>query len=117
MSLPHCGLERLAIMFPYVSSSATQMLRLTWSNAMMMAEAQAVIGMRLFGMMGLWPVSSEENSRMISEKFAAIQEGQAAAVKAALQGGDATKVMEAAMRPVRRRTKANVKRLSKLPKG
>lgn len=96
-------------MFPAVSN--TELMQMSWRNSVMMAEAQAVIAMRVFGMFGLWPVNSGENNRMVSEKIAAVQEGQAAAMRAMMRGGDAAKVSEAAMRPVRRRTKANVKRL------
>jgi hypothetical protein len=40
--------------------------------SMMMIAAQSVIQMRLMGIMGLWSVGPQENSRMITEKMEAM---------------------------------------------
>ncbi len=95
-------------MFSFLPPSPGQMMRLGLKSSVMMAEAQAVIAMRMFGMMGMWPVSPGENARMVSEKIAAVQEAQMAVMKAAMNGAS-----PAALRPVRRRTKANAERLAR----
>ena len=100
-------------MFPFAPPSPAQMMRLGLRSSVMMAEAQAVIAMRMFGMMGMWPVSPGENARMISEKLAAVQEAQMAVMKAAMKGASPTTMAEAALRPVRKRTKANAERLAR----
>ena len=98
----------------YISPKlGADLLQMGWRNTVMLAEAQAVITMRLCGMMGFWPVSGGENNRMVTEKLTALQESQAAALRAMLRGGSLAQVSEAAMRPVRRRTRANAKRLSR----
>ena len=85
-----------------------------WANAMqasmIMAEAQAVIAMRVWGMAGLWAVTPQENDRMVSEKFDAYTRAVTAAGQAAMVGSD---VAKAAMKPIRQATRANVKRLAK----
>ncbi|MCL4065285.1 hypothetical protein M3484_01680 [Pseudomonas sp. GX19020] len=100
-------------MFPFLPPSAAQMMRLGLRSSVMMAEAQAVIAMRMAGMMGMWPVSPGENARMVSEKLAALQEAQIAVMKAAMKGASPATMAEAALRPVRRRTKANAERLAR----
>ncbi|WP_134681193.1 antibiotic ABC transporter [Paracoccus ravus] len=83
-----------------------QMARMAW-------ESQIVIAMRTAGMMGLLPQDKAEPSRMVTEKADAANEAMFAALAAAGRGERADKVMAAALRPYRRRTKANVKRLSR----
>lgn len=100
-------------MFPFAPASAAQMMQLGLRSSVMLAEAQAVMAMRLFGMFGLWPVAPQENSRMVTEKIAAMHESQAAAFRAVMKGASAAGVAEAALRPVRRRTRANAGRLAK----
>ena len=78
-----------------------------------MAESQAVIGLRMAGMAGLWPMGQAENSRMIHEKLAAATQSQQAALRSAMSGGSLPEIARAAMKPVGRRTKANVRRLAK----
>lgn len=84
-----------------------------------MAESQTVIGLRMAGMAGLWPMGQAENSRMIHEKLAAATQSQQAALRSAMSGGSLPEIARAAMRPVGKRTKANVRRLAKnaTPKG
>ena len=100
-------------MFSFLPPSPGQMMRLGLKSSVMMAEAQAVIAMRMFGMMGMWPVSPGENARMVSEKIAAVQEAQMAVMKAAMNGASPAAMAEAALRPVRRRTRANAERLAR----
>ena len=80
---------------------------------MMLAEAQMVIAMRMFGMAGLVPMSPREPTRMVQEKAEAMMQASKAASRAMMSGGGAASVAMAALKPVRRRTRANVKRLTK----
>jgi hypothetical protein len=88
-----------------------------WQGAMtfaaMMAEAQMVIAMRLMGMAGFWNLHPKETSRMVSEKMQAAEEAGRAASGALLSGRSAGAAAIAAVTPVRRRTRANVRRLGK----
>lgn len=82
-----------------------QMARLGW-------DAQMVIALRTAGMMGFVPQDAAEPSRMVQEKADAASEAMQAALRAASRGERADRVMAAAIRPYRRRTRANVRRLS-----
>lgn len=88
-----------------------------WTIWRQMAEismqSQMVIAMRTAGMMGLVRQDAEEPQRMVLEKADAANEALAAALRAAARGKRADQVVEAALRPYRRRTKANARRLSK----
>ena len=81
--------------------------------ATMMAEAQIVISLRLLGIAGVWNTPEDEHRRMFSEKTAAAQEAGLAAARAFASGHKPADVARAAMTPLRRRTKANVKRLTR----
>ncbi|MBD9525478.1 MULTISPECIES: antibiotic ABC transporter [Paracoccus] len=83
-----------------------QMARIGW-------ESQMVIAMRMAGMMGMVPQDAAEPTRMVAEKADAASEAMFAALKSAGRGDRADQVMAAALRPYRRRTKANVRRLTK----
>ncbi len=89
--------------------------RPTLMMGQMMLEAQIVIAIRLMGMAGVLPAASGENARMVSEKTSAIQEAGFAASRAMLAGAAMPAIALAAMKPVRRRTRANVRRLMKPP--
>lgn len=82
----------------------------------MMLESQIVISLRLMGMAGVLPAARGENARMVSEKTAAMQEAGLAASRAMLTGAAMPAIALAAMTPLRRRTKANVRRLMKPPR-
>ena len=88
-----------------------------WANAMqfsyLMAEAQAVITMRMMGMAGVWSVTSTEDSRMISEKVYAMTKATTDATKVAMTGGTVDEIAAAAIKPIRRKTRANARRLGK----
>lgn len=76
-------------------------------------EAQAVVTMRLWGMAGVWSIRPTEPLRMLTEKPAVFVEAAAVASHAALKGRRPDQVARHAMRPLRRTTTANVRRLSK----
>lgn len=79
----------------------------------MMAEAQVVIGLRVLGMMGAIPAARGEKRRMVTEKAAALKEAGRGVTRAMLSGAPGHDIAVAAMKPLRRRTRANVRRLTK----
>ena len=81
-----------------------------WS---MMAEAQTVIAIRTLGMMGVLPASPRENHTMFAEKGPAFVEAAIAAGAAVLTGKTPDQIAHAAIKPIARRTGANVKRLTR----
>ncbi len=85
--------------------------------AMMLAEAQWVIALRMAGMAGFWRMGSGETSRMMSEKLDAGQASARAAMRVGMAGGSASAVALAAIKPLRRRTKANARRLTRAAGG
>jgi len=86
---------------------------LATAYARMGMEANMVMGMRLMGMAGLWAMPSSEIARMIDEKQKAFGDSAMAATRSALAGGSPEAVARAALGPIGRETKANVKRLTK----
>ncbi len=88
-----------------------EMMRVSFSTGMMMIEAQSVITMRLWGMAGLWNLGPGESQRMWTEKAHAARQSGQAATRAVIQGATPGQVALAAIQPVRRKTRANVKRL------
>ncbi len=78
-----------------------------------MAEAQVVIGLRVAGMAGMWPMGQAENDRMLAEKLQAGADAATAVMRSAIAGGSLPDMALAAMRPVGRKTKANLRRLSR----
>lgn len=93
--------------------SPADAIRLSIRTAMMLHEAQMVMGMRLMGMAGMWSVAPSENHRMVKEKIEAACESGMAASRAALSGKSPAQMAEAALAPVSRRTRSNVARLSR----
>ncbi|WP_102226216.1 antifreeze protein [Acidimangrovimonas sediminis] len=90
-----------------------QMMRLGVQTCMMLVEAQWVITLRLWGMAGAWNVSAGENRRMVTEKTTALT-SSAFATHAALVGGAGPAAAAlAGMKPIRTRTRANARRLTK----
>jgi hypothetical protein len=100
-------------MFP----SPAQMMTLSLRLGFMLAEAQMVMAMRMMGMAGLWRVPPSENARMVSEKLVAAQQSATAATRAAMQGKPPAAIADQALKPIRRRTSANVKRLARRGPG
>ncbi len=88
-----------------------------WANAtqigLVMAEAQAVIAMRMMGMAGLWSVTPAEDARMVSEKVHALTKAATDSTLVAMAGGSPEKIATAAIKPIRQKTRANVRRLGK----
>ncbi len=81
--------------------------------AVMMAEAQTVIAFRLTGMAGLWALAPGETTRMMAEKQEAFAESALGASAAVFAGESADRVLDAAVRPLGRRTRANARRLAR----
>lgn len=90
-----------------------QFAQLAQETGEMLAEAHMVITMRVFGMAGLRQMAPSETTRMVQEKAEAMVQASKAASRAMMSGGGAASVAMAALKPVRRRTRANVKRLTK----
>ena len=88
------------------------MLGLT--SATIAVEANMVVAMRIMGLMGGWTLPAGERTRMMAEKQAAMTEAGLGAASAVARGASPVAVARAAAAPVRRRTKANVKRLARL---
>jgi hypothetical protein len=93
--------------------SPVSALSLWLRTAVMLAEAQAVIAMRLMGLAGLWRTGRAEPARMLAEKAAAAGQAAAAATRAALAGAGPAGIAGAALTPVARRTRANARRLAR----
>ncbi|ABL72530.1 MULTISPECIES: hypothetical protein [Paracoccus] len=99
--------------FGMMNYSAMQAPLMLWQQMARMAwESQMVIALRTAGMMGLLRQDAAEPQRMVIEKADAASEALHAALRAAGRGERADRVMAAALRPYRRRTRANVRRLS-----
>lgn len=107
--------HRMDAMNPMITS--TQMIRLSLQTGMMLMEAQMVIGMRLLGMAGLWRVQPSENARMSAEKVSAATEVAMATSHAIMARKSPTVIAEAALKPISRRTRSNVKRLARRGPG
>lgn len=90
-----------------------QFAQLAQETGEMLAEAQMVITMRVFGMAGLRDMAPTETTRMVQEKAEAMLQATTAASMAMLAGAGAATVALEALKPVRRRTRANLRRLSK----
>jgi hypothetical protein len=82
-----------------------------------MVESQMVIGMRLAGMAGLWPMAKSETDRMLAEKLSAGMDSAHAALRSGMEGGNISEMAMAAMQPVRAKTRANAKRLQRKVTG
>ena len=77
------------------------------------AEAQTVITLRTLGMMGLWNTGKSENQLMVSEKTQAFTQSAHAAAAAIARGARPDQVAIAGLKPLRRKTRTNVARLTK----
>lgn len=89
-----------------------------WTEALLVSmEAQMVISMRLAGMMGFWNVTHNERRLMHSEKVLAVQASATAVATAFVLGVSPAGIALAAVKPLRAKTSANLKRLSKRGAG
>ncbi|SHI87899.1 hypothetical protein [Wenxinia saemankumensis] len=82
-------------------------------TALVAAEAQTVIALRLWGMAADWHGGAGERERMIAEKAPVFARAAGAAMTAALALQPPPLVALAALRPIRARTRANLRRLSR----
>lgn len=92
-------------------------LRPAMEASQIMAESQMVIGLRLAGMAGFWPMGPAETNRMVSEKFAAGIDSAGAALKSGMAGDSLPDMAMAAMKPYRHKTKSNARRLTRKATG
>jgi len=83
----------------------------------MLAEAQMVIGLRLAGLAGFWPMGRAESNRMVTEKLSAGMDSAHAALRAGMAGNSLPDVAMAAMKPLRQKTKSNARRLRRKATG
>jgi hypothetical protein len=90
-----------------------QPMQSTFAFWTMMTEAQTVVALRTLGMIGVLPASPRENHTMFIEKGPAFVEAALAAGVAAMSGKTPDQIAHAAIKPIARRTGANVKRLTK----
>ena len=85
-----------------------------WSDFCRMGfEAQYVMAVRMAGLCGMMPQRRGENFRMVAEKGDAARESVGAALRSAATGARADEILAAALKPYGRRTRANVRRLSR----
>jgi len=92
-------------------ASPLQLWTLGLRTGVMLAEAQTVVTLRLWGMAGAWPVPPAENSRMVAEKLPAFLHSFRAARAAVMKGHGPHRIASAALRPIARKTRANSRRL------
>ena len=90
-----------------------QMLNSMSAVATLAVEAQTVVGFRMMGLAGLWSVTKSENRRMVDEKFPAFAESAMSALFAGVRGMPPAAVMQAAVKPLRKRTRSNSRRLAR----
>ena len=95
------------------SATPLELFKTNLEVGMMLAEAQSVIAMRMMGWGGLWSVTKSENNRMVSEKTEAITKSIQNATLAAMTGKRPDEIVNAAVKPLRQKTRANVARLGK----
>ena len=88
-----------------------EMVSVGIQTAQLVAEAQMVMTMRLLGMAGFWSMPPSENLRMVLEKPDAFVRSAYAASNAAMMGKRPDQVAEAAIKPLRHKTRANSRRL------
>ncbi len=79
----------------------------------LLVETQFVMAYRTMGMIGVWTVAPGESQRMVSEKAPAFASAAVAASRAALLGQRPDQIVGAWIRPLRRKTRANARRLGR----
>lgn len=88
------------------------LMRIGFEAARIGVEAQAVISMRVAGLMGLWDVPALETFQMFHEKPVAVAAAAEAAVFALMSGHRADQAISASMTQIGHHTSANLARLS-----
>jgi hypothetical protein len=97
-------------MYPMLTPART--IGLSPKTGMMLMEAQGVAGMREMGKAGLWRGSPGGAGGMSTRKVAAVNASVIATVRSILSGKSPARIAEAALKPIARSTKSNVKRLA-----
>ena len=95
------------------SANIFETMRLGWAMAQLGAEVQSVMTLRLMGLAGCWALPPGEAGRMVSEKSPAWNDAWMKAAQATANGATSVAVVDAALKPLHRKAKANRKRLSK----
>ena len=92
-------------------------IRPAMEASQIMAESHMVIGLRLAGLAGFWPMGQAETNRMMSEKVSASIDSAGAALKSGMAGDSLPDMAMAAMKPYRHKTKSNARRLQRKVAG
>ncbi|MEM1066370.1 MAG: antifreeze protein [Pseudomonadota bacterium] len=101
-------------MLPGLSpATALSLWRLGVETSALVLEAQSVVAMRMLGFAGLWRMHSNEPLRMVVEKPAAFFNSAGEVANATLAGKPPEQVAAAALKPYRRKTRSNSRRLSR----
>jgi hypothetical protein len=79
----------------------------------LIVETQMVMTYRMLGMIGLWSVAPGESRRMVAEKAPAFAAAALAASRAVISGRRPDEVMGAWVKPLRRKTRSNARRLGR----
>ena len=90
-----------------------QMMKLNASVSTLMMDSQAVMSLRMMGMMGAIPTDNDEATKMVSEKAPAFAEAMTALTQAALSGYRPDQIIAAGMEPLQREVSSNRDRLTK----
>ncbi len=94
-------------------AAAFRMWRLGAETGALVFEAQSVVAMRMLGLAGLWRMHPSEPMRMVAEKPAAFLSSAGAVANATLAGKAPEQVAAAALKPYRRKTRSNSRRLAR----
>lgn len=87
------------------------LLNLNMGLVSLIVEAQTVVTLRLLGLAGAIPSKPGEIDRMFREKPVAYTEAWFRAAEAVVAGKPADAIIEAAAKPLRRKVRANKRRL------
>ena len=87
--------------------------RLSVDVGQMAVESQQIMTLRLLGLAGVVPMRADEPARMVAEKQDALAASGRAMSRAMMAGKGPTEVMAAGVKPMRTKTRANAKRLTK----
>lgn len=93
-------------------SSPYNSFRLGLEAWQLAVEAQQVMALRLMALSGWLPYQAGENRRMVDEKSKAFTKAAIGAHHAIISGKSPDDVARAAMKPIRKKVRANRKRLS-----
>jgi flagellar biosynthesis regulator FlbT len=88
-------------------------IALAFKAAQMTAEAQSVIALRMLRLAAGGSRMEAETTRMVTEKIAAAAEANVAAAVAALGGRSHHVIANKALKVIRKRVRANKRRLSR----